>query len=165
MNGRLAANLCLEKLMRNDARHFGIAGGAALLLALCGCGVGLHAAQTGGGSGGTETADADAKGTLYCNVAALSGEERARHSAMTRKLIAERDLVVETAKGYEFQFRPEKVSVAELAEWVVAENKCCPFFYFYIDLEKRGRLVCLGLTGPEGVKAFIREEFAVSDGK
>ena len=151
--------------MRNDARHFGMAGGVALLLALCGCGVGLHAAQTGGGSAGMEKADADAKGAFYCNIGALSAEERGRHSAMTRKLIAARDLVVETAKGYEFQFRPEKVSVAELAEWVVAENKCCPFFYFHIDLEKRGRLVCLGLTGPEGVKAFIREEFGVKNGK
>src|SRR5277367_5465397 len=151
--------------MRNDARHSGIAGGVALLLALCGCGVGLHAAQTGGGRAGTEQADADAKGVFYCNNGALSAEERARHSAMTRKLIAERDLVVETGKGYEFQFRPEKVSVAELAEWVVAENKCCPFFYFHIDLEKEGRLVCLGLTGPEGVKAFIRAEFAVKEGK
>ena len=162
--------------MRNDARHFGMAGGVALLLALCGCGVGLHAAQTGRGRAVTETADADskgafysadadAKGAFYCNIGALSAEERGRHSAMTRKLIAARDLVVETAKGYEFQFRPEKVSVAELAEWVVAENKCCPFFYFHIDLEKRGRLVCLGLTGPVGVKAFIREEFAVRDGR
>ena len=152
--------------MKNDAKYFGVAGGAVLLLALCGCGVALHAAQTPSGTAVTEKKDAekagaDEKGAFYCNIGALGAEERARHSAMTRKLIAERDLVVETAKGYEFQFRPEKVSVAELAEWVVAENKCCPFFYFHIDLEKRGGLVCLGLTGPEGVKAFIREEFAV----
>src|SRR5271170_1736750 len=102
---------------------------------------------------------------FYCNVKALSAEERARHQELTKKLIAARDAVVETPKGYEFQFRPVNVSVAELAEWVVAENKCCPFFYFHIDLEKRGRLVCLGLTGPVGVKAFIREEFAVRDGR
>jgi hypothetical protein len=154
--------------MKNGAGHSRVGGVKVLplLLTLCVCGVGMHAARTSGGTAVTEKknmekADADAKGAFYCNVGALSVEERARHSAMTRKLLAERDLVVETAKGYEFQFRPEKVSVAELAEWVVAENKCCPFFYFHIDLEKRGRLVCLGLTGPEGVKAFIRDEFRV----
>jgi hypothetical protein len=49
--------------------------------------------------------------------------------------------------------------LAEVAEWAVAESKCCPFFDFHIDLEREGTLVCLRLTGSEGVKAFIRSEF------
>jgi hypothetical protein len=122
-------------------------------------------AQSPPAAAGLEKQVGDTQGKLYCNIGALSGEERARHSAMTKKLIAMRDAVVETPKGYEFQFTPANVSVAELAEWVVAESKCCSFFYFHIDLEKQGRLVCLGLTGPEGVKGFIRTEFAVKEGK
>lgn len=150
--------------MKNDTKYFSRICGAALLAVLCGCGAELYAAQAVSATVGAEKTTG-AQEQFYCNVAGLTTEERARHAAMTKKLIAVRDAVVETPKGYEFQFRPENVSVAELAEWVVAENKCCPFFYFHIDLEKKGQLVCLGLTGPEGVKPFIRGEFAVKSGK
>lgn len=96
-----------------------------------------------------------------CNVNALDPAERAQHKQSTRKLIAARNEVVETAKGYEFRFSSSVVSVAELAGWVEAEAKCCPFFDFHIDLEREGSLVCLRLTGEEGIKRFIRAEFQV----
>ena len=71
--------------------------------------------------------------------------------------------MAETEKGYEFQYAPEDVSVAEVAEWVEAESKCCPFFDFHIDLEKQGRLVCLRLTGGANIKVFIRSEFGLKE--
>ena len=96
---------------------------------------------------------------FYCNIKALTVEERARHRSLTEKLMAVRKEIVETDKGYEFQYRPTDVSLAELAAWVSAESKCCPFFDFHIDLEREGKLACLRLTGEEGIKAFIRAEF------
>ena len=96
---------------------------------------------------------------FYCNIKALTVEERARHKSLTEKLMAVRKEIVETDKGYEFQYRPTDVSLAELAAWVSAESKCCPFFDFRIDLEREGKLACLRLTGEEGIKAFIRAEF------
>ncbi len=96
---------------------------------------------------------------FYCNIKALTPEQRARHKQLSEKLMAARKEMVETEKGYEFQFSPADVSLAELAEWVAAESKCCPFFDFHIDLEREGKLVCLRLTGEEGIKAFIRTEF------
>lgn len=99
----------------------------------------------------------------FCNVKALNAEERKRHEELTRKLLAKHQEVVETEKGYEFQYAPEDVSVAEVAEWVVAESKCCPFFDFHIDLEKQGQLVCLRLTGGANIKAFIRLEFGLQE--
>jgi hypothetical protein len=97
---------------------------------------------------------------FYCNVGALNAAERVRHKELTDKLLRLREEIVESEKGYEFQYSPKDVSVAEVAEWVVAESKCCPFFDFHIDLENEGQLVCLRLTGAEGVKAFVRSEFA-----
>jgi hypothetical protein len=97
---------------------------------------------------------------FYCNIKALSANERARHKELTEKLMSSRTDTVEIEKGYEFQYSPAKVAVAEVAEWVVMESKCCPFFDFHIDLEKEGQLVCLRLTGREGIKAFIRLEFS-----
>jgi hypothetical protein len=99
---------------------------------------------------------------FYCNTTALNPVERARHKLLTDKLVAQRTRVVETEKGYEFQYSPSIVSLAELAEWVSDESKCCPFFGFHIDLENVGTLLCLRLTGELGVKQFVRSEFLVS---
>ena len=98
---------------------------------------------------------------FYCNIKALNPAERERHKQLTDKLIAARREIVETEKGYEFQYSPSNVSIGELADWVVAEGKCCPFFDFHIDVEHEGKLLCLRLTGEEGIKPFIRSEFQV----
>jgi hypothetical protein len=98
---------------------------------------------------------------FYCNIKALHPAERIRHKGLTDKLIAARKEIVETEKGYEFQYSPSNVSLAELADWVEAEGKCCRFFDFHIDLEREGTLLCLRLTGEEGIKPFIRSEFQV----
>jgi len=99
---------------------------------------------------------------FYCNLKALSPSERDRHKKLTEKLIAARSKVIETERGYEFRFSPTTISLAELAEWVGNESKCCPFFDFHIDMEREGSLLGLRLTGDEGIKAFIRAEFELS---
>src|SRR5438128_9257511 len=103
----------------------------------------------------------ETKQGFFCNTKALTSAERVRHEELTKKLLAVRKATVEMEKGYELQFSPADVTVAEVAEWVVAESKCCAFFDFHIDLENAGTLVCLRLTGTEGVKPFIRAEFGL----
>jgi hypothetical protein len=136
-------------------------------------GVGMAALTIGGGiaSAGAlaspQTANQEKQavtmqGNFYCNTTALLPAERGRHKQLTDKLTSVRKDVVETEKGYEFQYSPSEVSLAELAEWVGAEGKCCPFFDFHIDLEREGTLLCLRLTGAEGIKPFIRSEFQVA---
>jgi hypothetical protein len=98
---------------------------------------------------------------FYCNTKALSPAERSEHKRLTDRLVMVRKKIVETDKGYEFQFDPSDVSLEELSRWVVAEGKCCPFFDFHIDLERAGSLLCLRLTGEDGIKSFIRSEFQV----
>ena len=109
-----------------------------------------------------ENQTAATQGNFYCNSKALQPAERAHHKQLTDKLMSLRKEAIETEKGYEFQFSPSQVSIAELADWVAAEGKCCPFFDFHIDLEREGTLLCLRLTGAEGIKAFIRSEFHVA---
>jgi len=98
---------------------------------------------------------------FHCNTKALTPDERAHHKQLGEKLTAARKEIVETEKGYEFHYSPADISLAELAEWVGAESKCCPFFDFHIDVEREGKLLCLRLTGEEGIKAFIRAEIGV----
>jgi hypothetical protein len=109
----------------------------------------------------TEKKTMTTENKFYCNTKALNPAERARHKRLADKLVAERKQIVETDIGYEFQYDPSRVSIAEVAEWVTAESKCCPFFDFHIDLEREDRVVCLGLTGEAGVKPFLRSEFNV----
>jgi hypothetical protein len=130
---------------------------AALGLTIAGIAVGHDFREQHGKDAATIRVD----GKFYCNIKALSMKERARHKELTEKLLAARNETIETEKGYEFQYRPDKVTIAEVAEWVVAESKCCPFFDFHIDLENQGSLVCLRLTGSAGIKDFIRSEFHV----
>jgi hypothetical protein len=136
-------------------------------------GMSLAALSAGGGIASLSTLDsaraagqekqvASAQSKFYCNTKALQPGERARHKQLTDKLTRIRKEVIETEKGYEFQYNPSDVSLLELADWVDAEGKCCPFFDFHIDLEQEGTLLCLRLTGAEGIKAFIRTEFPVA---
>src|SRR5438309_11526063 len=50
---------------------------------------------------------------FYCNIKALTAEERARHKQLSEKLMAARKEIVETEKGYEFQFSLSDVSLEE----------------------------------------------------
>lgn len=136
------------------------AGAALGLLLLGGEAVGAGA-QNSAAPRSKEKDMATTQSKFYCNIKALTPEERAHHTQLTEKLLAARKEIVETAKGYEFQFSPKSISLAELADFVAAESKCCPFFDFHIDLEGEGSLLCLRLTGEEGIKAFIRAEFQV----
>ena len=76
---------------------------------------------------------------FYCNINALTPTERAHHKQLTEKLIAARKDIVETQKGYEFQFTPANVTLAELGDWVAAEGKFCPFSYVVKTDEDDGR--------------------------
>ena len=68
------------------------------------------------------------EGKFYCNIGALDPAERAHHQQLTAKLIAARNEIVELPRGYEFQFSPSSISIAELADWVVAEEQMLPIF-------------------------------------
>jgi hypothetical protein len=98
---------------------------------------------------------------FYCNIGVLTSEERMHHKQLTDKLIAAREEIVESEQGYAFRVSLPHITIGELAEWVSAESKCCPFFDFHIDLEREGSMLWLRLTGQDGIKPFIRSEFQV----
>jgi len=149
-----------ERFGKGSKRRAVTAGAALTLLIVGGAAAGL-AAQGSAIVVEGERQVATTQSKFYCNNKALNPAERARHKQLGEKLNAQRKESVETEKGYEFQYSPADVSLAELAEWVGAESKCCPFFDFHIDVEREGKLLCLRLTGEEGIKAFIRAEFGV----
>ena len=96
---------------------------------------------------------------LACNMRALTSEQRARHVAVTKRLI-EHARRKELADGYQFTLDRAHISVAELAEWVADESRCCPAVDFHVELPAFGPLT-LRLDGGPEVKAFIAAELGL----
>jgi hypothetical protein len=162
------ANPIWRKAMNSKKDRFGAVSkrmaatsGAALALLMAGGDPAGLFAQKSPAFMNQEKQVATTQSKFYCNIKALTPDERSRHKQLGEKLTTARKETVETDKGYEFQYSPADISLAELAEWVGVESKCCPFFDFHIDVERQGKLLCLRLTGEEGIKAFIQAGFAV----
>ena len=98
---------------------------------------------------------------FYCNFKALSTKERARHVLLTLEIERARVETIELANGFAFRFQDGTVSLANLAEWVSAERKCCPFFDFEIELQGNNGPLWLKLRGKDGVKTFMQSEFGL----
>ena len=96
---------------------------------------------------------------LTCNMNALTKEQRARHEAVTRRLL-QHAVRKELADGYLFTIDRAHISVAELAEWVADESRCCPAVDFQIELPAFGALA-LRLDGGADVKEFIAAELGL----
>jgi len=137
--------------MKNKQR---IVRGMIIAAALCPC---SGAKAIAGGQGGSVSAKTESP--FYCNIKALTLEERHRHKEIGEKLNAARVEAKELADGYALRLRPGMISLVELADWVDAERKCCPFLGLAIEAERENGPTWLKITGREGVKQFIRMEF------
>lgn len=96
---------------------------------------------------------------LACNMNALTKEQRTRHEAVTKRLLqhaTRKDL----AEGYLFTIDRAHVSVADLAEWVADESRCCPAVDFRVELPAFGPLT-LRMDGGADVKQFIAAELGL----
>ena len=93
---------------------------------------------------------------LACNMNALTKEQRARHVTVTKRLL-EHATRKELAGGYVFTIDRARISVAELAEWVADESRCCPAVDFHVELPAFGPLT-LRLDGGADVKELIAAE-------
>lgn len=96
---------------------------------------------------------------FYCNLRGVTPEQRKRKAEPDQALRLSRTTARELPDRVEFQFPAEASSIEMVAEWAVMERACCPFFDIELRLEREGGPFWLRLTGREGVKKFIREEF------
>ena len=96
---------------------------------------------------------------LACNMNALTREQRVRHEAVTRRLL-EHATRTELEDGYLFTIDRAHVSVADLAEWVADESRCCPAVDFHVELPAFGALM-LRMDGGADVKEFIAAELGL----
>jgi hypothetical protein len=96
-----------------------------------------------------------------CNRAALTAQARKRHfDELSPALRARKKSIRELHDGFEFEFPPDTATFQLVSEWVAGERLCCPFFDIDVHVEREGGSLWLRLTGREGVKQFIRSDFA-----
>jgi hypothetical protein len=95
--------------------------------------------------------------TFACDMKALSKAERGRYQKVSRALRTAVEETSELRDGYAFRLPARGLMTA--AEWVSLERRCCPFFTFTLEQSRDGGPVWLRVTGSEGAKEFMREEF------
>src|SRR5262245_33108076 len=96
---------------------------------------------------------------FFCNVGALSSEERKRIVVLVNNLKAKRQEVKELPDGFAFRYVMDAETFREAAEFISYERLCCPFFDFELAIEREGGPLWLTLRGQKGVKDFIKIEF------
>jgi hypothetical protein len=87
--------------------------------------------------------------------------ERARYGQLVEALRHAIQRRRELPDGYAFQIDTKQIGTAQLAEWIELERKCCLFFGFEIRWTPQNGDVWLHLSGPQGVKEFILDEFGL----
>ena len=98
---------------------------------------------------------------FYCDKGALSPAERTRHfDVLGPALVAKRQAVRELPNGYEIQFASDRQTFQDLAEFVEAERRCCPFFDITLRMTPELGPLWVGFTGRPGTKQFIEADGA-----
>jgi hypothetical protein len=109
----------------------------------------------------TPFATAHYESPFACDRMALSPEERKRHfDELGPKLRTLRKSIRELPDGYAFEFPTDAASIKLVSEWAAGERLCCPFFDIDLKFEREGGSFWMSLSGRDGVKQFIKSDFA-----
>lgn len=97
---------------------------------------------------------------IACDLDAIAATDRPRYNELLGMLrpaaVGKREL----PDGIAIQISTERMALAQVAEWISFERKCCPFLEFRIDVAPKSGPVWVSLTGRAGVKEFLAQAFA-----
>jgi hypothetical protein len=96
----------------------------------------------------------------FCDMTVFSPEQREAHIAAIKQMLAAVREAQEISDGVALRFEPDSDVLLKLAEFIAGERLCCPFLNFDLRVEAEGGPVWLRLTGPEGVREFLRMELS-----
>ncbi|WP_394846748.1 hypothetical protein LZC95_04700 [Pendulispora brunnea] len=88
---------------------------------------------------------------------ALSETERAAQDERTRRMLASRPTLTDTADGLTLTFLENRHIRRDVEDWLALERRCCPFASF--DLIDRSTTFILRISGPAGTKDIFRAVF------
>jgi hypothetical protein len=92
-----------------------------------------------------------------CDMTAIPTDLRSVHHRLIRHLMTEAvERVQELPDGFGFRFPAGEYD--SVTEFVERERLCCPFLGFTLEVTPDQASLVLRITGPEGVKDFVRAE-------
>ena len=94
---------------------------------------------------------------LTCNIEVIGATERPRYDDLKRRLRFGIEDRSELPDGYCYSLRSNKITLVEVAEWIMMERQCCPFLTFQLEVARETSR--LTMRGPDGTKAILREVF------
>jgi hypothetical protein len=100
---------------------------------------------------------------FFCDLTALNAEQRERYQEVRAQLQKTVQEIREVANGYAFRHPAEISVLLLLAEFIDLESRCCPFLDFRLEVKTERGPAWLVLTGPEGVKEFLRAELGIAE--
>jgi hypothetical protein len=98
---------------------------------------------------------------FVCRLESFRSSERVLHAGLIDQLKGSVEEVRELPNGFAFRFADDGSLFGRLAEWVRLESVCCPFLDFELKVEKASGPVWLRLTGEDGVKSFLKNQFPI----
>lgn len=98
---------------------------------------------------------------FVCDLTALDAAQRRRYAAVLAQLRQSVEMVVELPNGLAFRHPADPATLLAIAEFISLERRCCPFLNFDLEVVIADGPAWLRLTGPEGVKAFLRAELGL----
>ena len=100
---------------------------------------------------------------FVCNLSALTPDEREQHRQNGHKIFHAVQDVKELPNGYAFQLPADSSLLVTVALFIEKERLCCPFFHFVVEVDEENGPMWVHVTGREGVKPFIRNEFELDE--
>lgn len=98
--------------------------------------------------------------TLACNSHALSDNQREGYLKIRGQIESSVKGVIEIPDGFVLRFTYDSELFLLLTELIIFERLCCPFLNFFTEVGQTD-VLSLRVTGVEGVKAFLKEEFSI----
>ena len=95
---------------------------------------------------------------FYCDLKALSDEQRAEYQKLLPKLVKMSQGVNEIEHGFRVHFAQSEDNLIQAAQFMFFEGRSCPFIDFELRVGGEEKQANLDLNGPSGAKDFLRAE-------
>ena len=99
----------------------------------------------------------DSSTTSHLLVCQLSGPElQQRKAELRQEVFGKVNKYEEIPDGYVFYFSDEGDLAMKVADYMLAEKECCPFFNFELAIQAHQKGISWKITGPPEAKDMIR---------
>lgn len=102
---------------------------------------------------------------IACDLSSLNAGQGRRRRELQELLRKDVRQVRELEDGYAFRHSPKASVLLELAEFVVLERLCCPFFDFSVEIGRDSGPVWFRITGGDEAKRVLQAQLGVHAGR